>query len=132
VAWLERNLALSRAATRALFGVLIALLAVFGVIAVNVATIRGPLDHDVDASFAAAAPRAALLVATAKSHGCRKTRVDFYNCAVEVTRRRSHVTETLVYKLNLAETGCWNAVVVSPRAALGRFPLLSGCVASAD
>jgi hypothetical protein len=132
VAWLERNLALSRAATRALLGVLIALLAVFGVIAVNVATIRGPLDGDVDASFAAVAPKAALFVATASSHGCRKTRVDFYSCTVEVKGRRSGVTETIVYKLNLAETGCWNAVVVSPQGALGRFPLLSGCVASAD
>jgi hypothetical protein len=119
---------------RVLAVVLVALTAVFAAIALSVVDARRPFDKQVVESFTAALSRAQPQ-AVETALGCRKERVDFYNCAAALRHPRRRRSLTVHYRVWLRGDLCWSAQRLSPlqpeflRAGLRRGAL-EGCLAS--
>jgi hypothetical protein len=106
----------------------VALICVFGALALSVVDARRPFDGRVERSFDATAPSLGGITTVARSRGCTKTSVDFYDCVAEIRQRRGPQSESVYYRLLLQDDGCWNAEVLAPADAISRFGMLHGCV----
>jgi hypothetical protein len=87
---------------------------VFAAIAVSVVNARRPLDERVAKSFGSTASQLTRGGATVAPHGCRKQRVDFYDCSAVVSARRQLRSVTLRYRLWLRADQCWSATRLPP------------------
>jgi hypothetical protein len=105
----------------------VVLVGVFAAIAQSVVDVRRPIDSRLERSFKAAAPHAASFTTFARSAGCTKTSVDWYDCRLEVRPRRAPGREIVIYRVLRDEDGCWIGAVRSPADAISRFPTLRGC-----
>jgi hypothetical protein len=104
------------------------LVGVFAVISLSVVHGRRSLDTDVLNSFAVVAsglsgPKRAVI-----PNGCRKQRVNYYDCSADVRPTRRGRAVVFHFRLALRDDGCWNAPVARPRAARTYFRPLEGCI----
>jgi hypothetical protein len=108
----------------AVAAVIVALLAVFGVLTIGVVKARRPIDGRVTTSFEAVARR------TGTPLGCRKTTVDFYDCSTRLRTPRRLRGMEVHFKLWLRDDGCWGAPAILRIAASARPRALQGCLAT--
>jgi hypothetical protein len=118
-----------RARYRLLAAVVLALAGVFAAIALSVVHERRGLDRDVARSFAGVASKLGGPRQVATPQGCRKLRVDYYDCVARVRRIRRQTGMTVHFRLALRDNGCWTAPVIVPQVARARFRPLQGCIA---
>jgi hypothetical protein len=118
---------------RLVAGLILASICVFAAIAVSVVEARRPLDGRVSKSFDSRLSQTTHIGARVTAQGCKKKRVDFYDCPLAVHPDRGGAGLTVRYELRLREDLCWTATTVPPfhppdlRTARLRFGALSAC-----
>src|SRR5437764_1533209 len=91
----------------------VVLVGVFAAIAASVVHVRRPLDAQASRSFEATLPRLLNRVRVRPS-GCTKRAVDVYFCSAEVRLPRHRSGVTVLWRMALADDGCWLAPLQQP------------------
>jgi hypothetical protein len=106
----------------------LALAGVFAAISLSVVHGRRGLDREVARSFGDVASKLGGPKQVAVPQGCRKFRVDYYDCVAHVRPVRRRAGMTVHFRLALRDGGCWTARAVVPAATRARFRRLEGCI----
>jgi hypothetical protein len=115
---------------RALVLVVTALVGVFAAIAISVVSARDTRDRDVERSFEAKLSQLESTAVGVDPVGCRKTRVNFYDCDVRLTIRGRPGSTAVRYRVWLEKeySGCWTTTSRAPVPLPFVFRRPTGCL----
>ena len=106
------------------------LVGVFAAIAISVVAARDTRDRDVERSFEAKLSKLESAAVGVDPLGCRKTRVNFYDCDVRLRIRGRAGPTTVRYQLWLQKeySGCWTTTSKSSAPLPSGFRRPTGCL----
>jgi hypothetical protein len=115
---------------RAATATALALVCAFAAITVSVVRAREPLDRAVGRSFDATVTSTLERSGAAVTpFGCRKLRVNIYDCSALVRPKGVLESERRRYELTLRDDGCWSTRGFTQQTTQAGAPTLQGCIA---